>query len=205
MYWEEGAGRIENCVVVSNVATDVGGGMVVYGYQPIAIRNCTVADNVLRFGGGMGDSGGGLGGGANHVSVTDSIVYGNASEGIPDIDESFLEGIQLSNVCVGASSGGFGIVTNPPRFVDAAHGDYRLASDSPCIDVGSVPVGVGRDIEVIPNFVDPRVFMPRVLSDLRTRFAPRGEKLLIHVSNFRKVKNMGAVVDVFSRVRDRIP
>ncbi len=65
--------------------------------------------------------------------------------------------------------------------------------------------GTGEDIEVIPNFVDTRVFKPSEGSPLKARFAPRGEKLLAHVSNFRKVKNVGAVVDVFAGVSAVLP
>ncbi len=57
--------------------------------------------------------------------------------------------------------------------------------------------GVGDNIQVIPNFVDSRVFKPLADSSLRERFAPGGEKLLMHASNFRKVKNVPAVVEVF--------
>lgn len=63
----------------------------------------------------------------------------------------------------------------------------------------------GREIEVIPNFVDTRVFVPREMNALRARFAPSGEKLLLHASNFRKVKNPGAVVDVFGAVQREVP
>jgi N-acetyl-alpha-D-glucosaminyl L-malate synthase BshA len=65
--------------------------------------------------------------------------------------------------------------------------------------------GTGESIEVIPNFVDARVFKPNEESPLKARFAPRGEKLLVHVSNFRKVKNVGVVVDVFNRVSGLLP
>ena len=65
--------------------------------------------------------------------------------------------------------------------------------------------GIGDDIEVIPNFVDTRVFKPNEGSSLKRRFAPRGEKLLAHVSNFRKVKNVGAVVEVFAKVNSVLP
>lgn len=65
--------------------------------------------------------------------------------------------------------------------------------------------GTGDNIEVIPNFVDARIFKPSEGSPLKARFAPRGEKLLAHVSNFRKVKNVGAVVDVFARVSAVLP
>lgn len=65
--------------------------------------------------------------------------------------------------------------------------------------------GTGDDIEVIPNFVDARIFKPLADGPLRKRFAPQGEKLLAHASNFRKVKNLSAVVDVFARVSEAVP
>ena len=65
--------------------------------------------------------------------------------------------------------------------------------------------GVGEDIEVIPNFVDPRVFLPETRSELRGRLAPAGEALLLHASNFRPVKNVPAVLDVFRQVCQRHP
>jgi N-acetyl-alpha-D-glucosaminyl L-malate synthase BshA len=65
--------------------------------------------------------------------------------------------------------------------------------------------GTGENIEVIPNFVDARVFKPLEDNPLRQRFAPNGEKLLAHASNFRKVKNLDAVVDVFAKVSEVLP
>ena len=65
--------------------------------------------------------------------------------------------------------------------------------------------GTGDDIEVIPNFIDARIFKPLTEGSLRKRFAPQGEKLLAHASNFRKVKNLGAVVDVFAKVSEVVP
>ena len=62
-----------------------------------------------------------------------------------------------------------------------------------------------RPIEVIPNFVDTALFRPRPLEERRACFADPGEKLLVHVSNFRPVKNVGAVIEVFRRVAARHP
>ena len=61
--------------------------------------------------------------------------------------------------------------------------------------------GVERDIEVIPNFVDGRVFQPR-RGGRRRAFAGEDEVLLVHASNFRPVKNVGAVIDVLAAVTD---
>ncbi len=60
-------------------------------------------------------------------------------------------------------------------------------------------------IDVIPNFVDTRRFRPHADPRRRARFAAPEEKLLIHASNFRKVKNVPAVVEVFARVAAELP
>ena len=67
---------------------------------------------------------------------------------------------------------------------------------------------VQRSIEVVPNFVNCDLYRP--LSDDeqragRARFAPAGEKLLMHLSNFRPVKGVQDVVEVFARVAREIP
>src|SRR5688572_23630358 len=55
-------------------------------------------------------------------------------------------------------------------------------------------LGVRHDIRVIPNFLDCSVHRRREAADLRRTLAPHGEKVLIHVSNFRPVKRVTAVV-----------
>lgn len=58
--------------------------------------------------------------------------------------------------------------------------------------------------EVIHNSVDVERFRPQAKTCCRSHFAPQGERLMIHISNFRPVKNAPDVVRVFSRVRNRI-
>lgn len=64
--------------------------------------------------------------------------------------------------------------------------------------------GTTRPIEVIPNFVDPRRFRPRPDLD-RSCLAAADEKIVLHASNFRPVKNTGAVVRAFARVAAATP
>jgi L-malate glycosyltransferase len=65
---------------------------------------------------------------------------------------------------------------------------------------------VKRDIEVIPNFLDCAVYRRRDVSALRGRFAPdQDTKLVIHMSNFRPVKRIDAVMHVFDRIRRAVP
>ena len=65
-------------------------------------------------------------------------------------------------------------------------------------------LGIKRTIEVIPNFLDCNVYQRRADPDLRRRIAPNGELLVMHVSNFRPVKRVDMVLDVFLRVRSRV-
>ncbi len=61
------------------------------------------------------------------------------------------------------------------------------------------------DIEVIPNFVDPAVYDRSQYECHRSTLAPKGEKIVMHISNFRKVKRIEDVVRVYARIRERIP
>jgi N-acetyl-alpha-D-glucosaminyl L-malate synthase BshA len=65
--------------------------------------------------------------------------------------------------------------------------------------------GVTRPIDVIPNFVDTRIYRPCDNPGLRARYAEPEERLLLHASNFREVKNLPAVIDVFAGVAGRLP
>jgi N-acetyl-alpha-D-glucosaminyl L-malate synthase BshA len=62
-----------------------------------------------------------------------------------------------------------------------------------------------REIEVIPNFVDPARFEAVAGQPGARRWAKPGERILIHVSNFRPVKRVMDVLEVFLRVRERLP
>ena len=63
-----------------------------------------------------------------------------------------------------------------------------------------------NSIEVIPNFVDTARFAPLLESACRKeQFAKRGERLLLHISNFRPSKCVPDVVRVFAAVRREVP
>jgi N-acetyl-alpha-D-glucosaminyl L-malate synthase BshA len=66
-------------------------------------------------------------------------------------------------------------------------------------------LGISADIRVIPNFLDCSVHRRRDATALRARLAPDGQKVIIHVSNFRPVKRVVAVVDLFARIRRQLP
>lgn len=66
---------------------------------------------------------------------------------------------------------------------------------------------VEREIEVIRNFVNCDVYVakPALVMEMRPLYAGAGEKLLVHLSNFRPVKRIADVVHVFARVAQAMP
>jgi N-acetyl-alpha-D-glucosaminyl L-malate synthase BshA len=67
-------------------------------------------------------------------------------------------------------------------------------------------LGITRPIEVIPNFLDCAVHRRRPRAELHKRFAgDDATRIVAHVSNFRPVKRVDAVIDIFDRIRQRVP
>lgn len=64
---------------------------------------------------------------------------------------------------------------------------------------------IEKEIEVIYNFVDAKRFNKKALTPFRQVIAPNNEKILLHASNFRKVKRVQDVVAVFAKVNKEIP
>jgi N-acetyl-alpha-D-glucosaminyl L-malate synthase BshA len=64
---------------------------------------------------------------------------------------------------------------------------------------------ITREIEVIPNFIDFSRFKKTDKDHFKKAIAPNGEKILTHVSNFRKVKRVEDVVKMFDLVRKKVP
>jgi len=60
-------------------------------------------------------------------------------------------------------------------------------------------------IDVIPNFVDTEVWRPNREPCHRSKLAPEGQKIVMHVSNFRAVKRVQDVVEVFAKIREKVP
>ncbi|HMD42003.1 MAG TPA: N-acetyl-alpha-D-glucosaminyl L-malate synthase BshA [Candidatus Acidoferrum sp.] len=65
--------------------------------------------------------------------------------------------------------------------------------------------GIKRSIEVIPNFVNCDLYCRRPDEALRAHWAPDGEPILMHLSNFRPVKRILDAVEIFAVVRERMP
>ena len=64
---------------------------------------------------------------------------------------------------------------------------------------------ITKDIQVIPNFVDFERFSKKKKEHFKIALAPNGEKIIVHTSNFRPVKRLEDVVEVFNLIRKKIP
>ena len=64
---------------------------------------------------------------------------------------------------------------------------------------------IRTDIRVIYNFVDRTRFRKQKKDHFKKAIAPHGERLLVHVSNFRKVKRTEDVLEVFLKVKEQVP
>ena len=131
--------RMENCLLINNKATWSGGGVCLSG-AGAQVFNCTIVANKGNAqGGGIYDDGG---------KTWNCIIYDNIG---PDprqnwyshpMDQKFYNLNTIPAV-------GSGCITNPPLFMNADAGNYRLRWDSPCLDAGSNLLfkGISQDID----------------------------------------------------------
>ena len=134
---------LDNCLLTANVSTEDAPGMRGGGgAHGCALNNCTVASNTAVEGGGV-----------LNCTIVNSIVWGNSAS-----ESTNWGGGTFTNSCTTPAPGGTGNVTNDPQFVDAAAGNYRLGTNSPCIDEGDDNYVQGT----MDLAGDPRTAMVRV-------------------------------------------
>src|SRR3989449_1709143 len=64
---------------------------------------------------------------------------------------------------------------------------------------------IKRPIEVIPNFVNCDLYVRRPNPEQRAKWAPGGDPILMHLSNFRPVKRITDTIEIFAQVRAKMP
>jgi L-malate glycosyltransferase len=102
------------------------------------------------------------------------------------------------------------LVGNDPSFSEIVafsieQSDGVTAVSASLRDATRRELGIRRDIAVIPNFLDCSIYARQRVPTLRRRFARDDERLVLHVSNFRPVKRIDAVVRVFAAIAARTP
>jgi len=64
---------------------------------------------------------------------------------------------------------------------------------------------IKNDIKVITNFIDLDRFKRHQKDHFKMAICPNGEKLIVHTSNFRKVKRVDDAIRIFKNISDKIP
>ncbi len=64
---------------------------------------------------------------------------------------------------------------------------------------------ITKEIDVIVNFVDVSRFQRKGIDAFKKVIAPNGEKVIMHASNFRKLKRIPDVINIFKEINDKIP
>lgn len=153
-------GLIENNIITGNSSlgfSDRGG----YG-GGLAATGAILRNNII-YGNHASEDGGGLFGCQNLGSVTNCIIYGN--DAVLGPNKQVFAGPDACgqlpsnfdyNLIEGWRFGGERNFAADPRFIDADNGDFRLQSDSPCIDAGVTMAGMTSDFDDNPRPVISR-------------------------------------------------
>jgi L-malate glycosyltransferase len=64
---------------------------------------------------------------------------------------------------------------------------------------------ITNEIEVIPNFIDLEKFKKQKKDHFKKAICPNGESLVVHTSNFRRVKRVTDVIRIFANIHNEIP
>ena len=113
-------GYATNCLIYGNRSESDGGGVLFY--RGGRVENCTIADNTAA-----GSGGGAYGN--TRGQLLNSIVYHNSSD--------YAGTLSFTNCCATPLPTGPNNIAGDPMFIQRASGDYRLATNSPCVNAGT--------------------------------------------------------------------
>ncbi|MGB7769316.1 MAG: choice-of-anchor Q domain-containing protein [Verrucomicrobiia bacterium] len=147
-----------NCVFSANSAVAEGGGV-----DDGTLVNCLLTGNSAAYGGGVGQ-----GGNLNNCTIVgnSAVTDGGGIYGLHHVYNSIIYyntaptgsnylSANLTACCTTPLNLGTGNITNAPAFIDQPTGNYRLQTNSPCINAGnnSYAFASGTDLDGNPRIV----------------------------------------------------
>ncbi len=145
IYDRDGGTTIRNNLLYTNVAGNAGGGIGGYA-GTLDVDACTLYGNTAGRGGGISHS-------LGSSTILNCILWGNGD----DISDSFT----ATYSCIEDGDAGTGNISSDPLFVDPDGFDFRLATNSPCIDEGTNQawMAAATEIEGKPRILQSSVDM----------------------------------------------
>lgn len=135
-------GTLENCLVHHNSSIVTNGGGI-HASGASRIRNCTVVENTApRAGGGISMAG--------DAYALNSVIYFNHAPA--DSNYTVAMSTRLTNCCTAPAPATAGCIGADPRLLS----DFRLATNSPCIDAGSNQIWMTTDLDGRPRIIHGR-------------------------------------------------
>ncbi|HXU78069.1 MAG TPA: choice-of-anchor Q domain-containing protein, partial [Methylomirabilota bacterium] len=211
-------GKLYNCVLTGNSAQGGGGVADATVYNSVLIgnsadqggasdvatlNNCLVASNSAVYGGGTyvstlnnctvsGNSASGSGGGTGYSTVNNSIVYFNTAPSDPNYLKNSSYVLNYTCTTPLPPDGG-GNITSAPLFLDMAAGNFRIPSNSPCINAGNnlyAPAGpdldgnprIGGSVVDVGAYEFQGPFAPYIVSQPTNQTVNLGSNALFRVT-----------------------
>ena len=146
-FWADSStpgGYVTNSLIYGNQSKYNGGGVMFY--RGGRVENCTIADNTAA-----GSGGGAYGN--TRGQLLNSIVYHNSSD--------YAGTLSFTNCCTTPLPAGSNNIAGDPLFVQRAASDYRLATNSPCVNAGTNLAWMAgeTDLDGEPRVAGPAVDM----------------------------------------------
>jgi hypothetical protein len=151
---------LNNCIVSGNSAFDGGG--ITFS----TANNCLLSSNSVVYDGGgadfgtlnnctlVGNQASESGGGASGATLNNCIIYNNSAPAGTNYAPDSFGGGSLQYCCTTPLAAGPGNFTNAPMFIDEASGNFRLQTNSPCINAGNDLLAIGSvDLDGSPRIV----------------------------------------------------
>ncbi len=122
--------NLDNCLFEGNTANDGGAALYVNAYSLATMTHCTLQNSAAM--------------GAIHLYKSDATVVNCILVTANPFDLEHNSSVEARHCLIPGGYEGAGNIGGNPRFADAGAGDFRLASNSPCIDSGGFTAGLSR-------------------------------------------------------------